>query len=191
MFNTDSNQLNIHRGDILFVDFDKMLNKESNFSFQVGRRPVLVLSNDTGNRYSPTITVAIMTKRDKTKLPTHVQIKKENGLKYDSIISLEQTFTIDKRMILKYIGKCPNEIMQRIEMAAMIQMGIFNLNKANELADTINRINERVNKIGYDIEDADYRAKLVNDLKMYCEQFNYDYLELLNKRQNTKYKIAV
>ena len=190
--NTNNNQLDIRRGDILFVDFDKMLNKESNFSFQIGSRPVLVLSNDKGNYYSPTITVAIITSKNKSKLPTHVQIKKEHGLKYDSIISTEQTFTIDKKMIIRKLGKCPKEIMERIEMAVMIQMGIFNLNKVNEIVNIINSIDDRAKDIGYDIEDANYRVRLISDLKMYCEQTNCNYVDLLNRRHIiNKYKNAV
>jgi mRNA interferase MazF len=191
VYNTNSNQLGISRGDIFLANLNSYT--EKTFIQQGVSRPVIIVSNEKANMYSPVITILPLTsKLDKTKLPTHVVLNNERcGLKQTSLALAEQNMPLDKINLIRKVGRCPDELMQRIDMAIMIQMGIFDLDKANELADMINRIDDRANKIGYDIEDASYRESLLNDLKMYCEQTNYNHIELINKRQNYRYKKAV
>lgn len=87
-------------------------------SEQGGVRPVLVIQNNKGNRYSPTTIVACLTSRVHTKanLPTHYLLPDDIGLKYTSMVMLEQIFTIDKSRLIKYITSIPKPDMYRIEM---------------------------------------------------------------------------
>jgi mRNA interferase MazF len=102
----------IVRGNVFIADLDPTTGSE-----QYGRRPVVILSNDLGNKYSPTILVAPFTKIiKKPTLPTHIFVKKNKFLKYDSLILLEQIRTIDKSRLIAYKGKLDNEILNKINI---------------------------------------------------------------------------
>lgn len=101
---------NIKRGNVFIADLDPTIGSE-----QYGRRPVVILSNDLNNKYSPTILVAPLTKiLKKTKLPTHIMIKKNYFLKYDSLILLEQLRTIDKSRLTAFKGKVDKITLEKI-----------------------------------------------------------------------------
>ena len=91
----------IKRGDMFYADLSPVIGSE-----QGGIRPVLIIQNDTGNRYSPTVIAAAITSQTgKSKLPTHIEItSKENGLKSDSVVLAEQIRTIDKSRLKEKIG---------------------------------------------------------------------------------------
>ncbi len=175
-------QINIARGDIVDVDLSQMIIPNSSFSFQQGSRPCIVTQNNIGNKYSPTITIAIITSKNKNDLPTHVELLKEHGLKYNSIISFEQIFTIDKKMIIRKIGRCPEYIMKQIDMAIEIQNGTINRDYINQLIDSINELEEYAYKYGFDPEDMKAHAMHIADLKAYCKQYNYDYNKLVEEK---------
>ena len=100
----------IKRGNVFIADLDPTVGSE-----QYGRRPVVILSNDLNNKYSPTILVAPLTKiLKKTKLPTHIMIRKNYFLKYDSLILLEQIRTIDKSRLVSYKGKVDSSTLEKI-----------------------------------------------------------------------------
>jgi mRNA interferase MazF len=102
----------IVRGNVFIADLDPTTGSE-----QYGRRPVVILSNDLGNKYSPTILVAPFTKIiKKPTLPTHIFVNKNKFLKYDSLILLEQIRTIDKSRLTAYKGKLDNEILNKINI---------------------------------------------------------------------------
>lgn len=90
-------------------------------------RPVLVVQNDVGNKYSPTVIVAAITSKiDKGKLPTHVEINvKESSLDKDSVILLEQVRTIDKQRLAQKIAHLELEIMERVNEALEISLGLI------------------------------------------------------------------
>jgi mRNA interferase MazF len=113
--------MNIKRGDIFYADLSPVIGSE-----QGGLRPVLIVQNDIGNKYSPTvIAAAITSKISKTKLPTHIDVPSEDaGLTKDSIILLEQIRTIDKERLVNYVGKISKESISVIERAALISLGI-------------------------------------------------------------------
>ena len=92
----------IKRGDIYYADLNPVIGSE-----QGGKRPVLIISNDIGNKHSPTVIVAAITGKTQTKakLPTHTEVKNVEGLDRDSVILLEQIRTIDKQRLRNYIGK--------------------------------------------------------------------------------------
>jgi len=112
----------IKRGDIFYADLSPVIGSE-----QGGVRPVLIIQNDIGNRYSPTIiVVAITSQINKAKLPTHVEIKSSDyGLPKDSVLLLEQIRTIDKRRLEEKIGHVTDDIMEKVNEALLISLGLI------------------------------------------------------------------
>jgi len=110
----------IHKGDLYFADLGETIGSE-----QSGMRPVVVLQNDIGNKYSPTIIVSpLTTKNKKMFLPTHVDFGKRFGLKEESIALLEQIRTIDRSRIIRYIGKADRKIMRQVDAAIAVSFGL-------------------------------------------------------------------
>ena len=111
----------IKRGDIFYADLNPVIGSE-----QGGTRPVLVISNDIGNRHSPTVIVAAITSRvhTKAKLPTHTAIRDFEGLNKDSIILLEQIRTIDKKRLQEYIGMLSESEMARVDKALAVSVSL-------------------------------------------------------------------
>lgn len=114
----------ISRGDLFSACLDPVVGSE-----QGGIRPVLVVQNDVGNRYSPTVIVLAVTGQiNKTRLPTHVPVAAGNtGLQKDSVVLAEQIRTLDKRRLREKIGSLKPEVMQKVSEAMMISLG-FPLN---------------------------------------------------------------
>lgn len=112
---------NIKRGEIYYADLRPVIGSE-----QGGIRPVLIVQNDVGNLHSPTTIVAAITSQKKNPIPTHVNIHKseENGLKVDSIVTLEQVRTIDKSRIGKKIGKLNTEDLDNVMKAMKINLAM-------------------------------------------------------------------
>ncbi|HZX20803.1 MAG: type II toxin-antitoxin system PemK/MazF family toxin [Natronincolaceae bacterium] len=112
----------IKKGDIYYADLSPVIGSE-----QGGVRPVLVVQNDIGNRYSPTIIIAAITSQiNKAKLPTHVEIKGEDyGLPKDSVLLLEQIRTIDKRRLGEKIGHVKEDIIEKVDDALRISLGLI------------------------------------------------------------------
>jgi len=88
-------------------------------------RPVLVVSNDIGNKCSPTVMVAAITKKRNTGFPTHVLLKKNFGLSCQSVVMLEQLRTIDKMRLENYVGRVDAEVMEKIDKALFISTGTY------------------------------------------------------------------
>lgn len=111
----------IIRGDIYMADLNPVVGSE-----QGGSRPVLVIQNDVGNKFSPTVIVAAITAQlDKAKLPTHVLIDSEQfGLSRTSVILLEQIRTIDKKRLLQKMGTIDNALLQKVDEALIISVGL-------------------------------------------------------------------
>lgn len=110
----------IKRGDIYLADLDDRFGVE-----QIGIRPVLIIQNNKGNTYSPSVTVIPITSKTHKKLPTHVFLEKPIGLAKDSIALCEQVTTIDKNRLLTYIGKVDERFVNtKIRKALEIQLGI-------------------------------------------------------------------
>jgi len=114
----------VSRGDIFYADLNPVIGSE-----QGGIRPVLILQNDIGNKYSPTTIVAAITSRiKKAKLPTHVELEASKyNLERDSVILLEQVRTIDKRRLREQIAHLDDETMQKINRALQISLGLVDL----------------------------------------------------------------
>ena len=113
--------MEINRGDIYYADLSPVVGSE-----QGGVRPVLVIQNDVGNKYSPTVIIAAITSQlAKAKLPTHIELKKEKyNLLKDSVVLLEQIRTLDKKRLQNRISSIDKTTMQEIDVAMMISLGI-------------------------------------------------------------------
>ena len=113
----------VKRGDLFYADLSPVVGSE-----QGGIRPVLVVQNDVGNKYSPTIIAAAVTSQiNKAKMPTHIEISAETyGLVKDSVILMEQIRTIDKKRLKEKIGHADEELMQRVNKALSVSFALEN-----------------------------------------------------------------
>ncbi len=112
---------NYRRGDIYLVDLGTNIGSE-----QGGCRPVVVLQNNVGNHFGPTLIVAPISSRywKKLKQPTHSLIEGIQNLSSPSVVLAEQLLTIDKVRVMKYLGKVPEEQMQGIDQAVKVSLGL-------------------------------------------------------------------
>ena len=113
--------LNVKRGDIFYADLSPVVGSE-----QGGIRPVIIIQNDIGNRYSPTVIVAAITSQiNKAKLPTHVEISSEEyGLNRDSVVLLEQIRTLDKKRLKEKIGHMTEDDMKKVNKSLIISLNL-------------------------------------------------------------------
>ena len=113
--------MNIKRGDIYYADLSPVIGSE-----QGGVRPVLIVQNDVGNRFSPTvIAAAITSQQTKAKLPTHIAIgAQSSGLAKDSVVLLEQVRTIDKKRLKEKMGTIDDNSMKEINNAISVSLGL-------------------------------------------------------------------
>lgn len=196
----------VSRGDIYLVDLgrDNKIGSE-----QAGVRPVVVVQNEIGNRFSPTVIVATITSQtQKKKLPTQVLVGTECGLLKPSMVMCEQTFTLAKERLSKKVGNVTEEIMTYIDEALSISLELKKpesreVTIAKEKANSILELDKFVQmwldkgkpiEVIYDfIEDRRIKLK---DLERYCRDFNLDYSEYykevsINRGVNNKIKMAV
>ena len=111
--------MDVKRGELYYADLSPVVGSE-----QGGIRPVLVVQNDVGNKYSPTIIAAAVTSKiNNAKLPTHIELPSAYRLAKDSVILLEQIRTLDKRRLKERIGELPPATMVRVNRAILISLG--------------------------------------------------------------------
>ena len=113
--------MSVKRGDIYYADLSPVVGSE-----QGGLRPVLIIQNDVGNRYSPTVIAAAITSRmGKTRLPTHIDIHADKvGLTKDSVVLLEQVRTLDKRRLKEKMGHLDDGMMNAVNTAIAVSFGL-------------------------------------------------------------------
>lgn len=113
--------MQVRRGDIFYADLSPVVGSE-----QGGLRPVLIVQNDVGNRYSPTvIAAAITSKLGKTRLPTHIDVTADKvGLQRDSVVLLEQVRTIDKTRLKEKMGHLDDDSMHAVDDAISVSLGL-------------------------------------------------------------------
>lgn len=113
--------MTVHRGDIYYADLSPVVGSE-----QGGVRPVLIVQNDVGNKYSPTVIAAAITSQTgKTRLPTHIKLNAERcGLAKDSVVLLEQVRTLDKKRLKERMGSLDDNSMHLINEALSISFGL-------------------------------------------------------------------
>ena len=114
---------NVKRGDIFYADLSPVVGSE-----QGGVRPVLIVQNDTGNKYSPTVIAAAITSQmNKAKMPTHIELPAaSSGLTRNSVVLLEQIRTLDKRRLREKMGHVDRELMDRVDAAIAVSFGLQN-----------------------------------------------------------------
>lgn len=112
----------VKRGELYYADLSPVIGSE-----QGGVRPVLIVQNNVGNKYSPTIIAAAITSQlDKAKLPTHIALPAGTyGLPKDSVVLLEQIRTLDKKRLKEKIGELPINMMSRVNEALLVSLGFF------------------------------------------------------------------
>ena len=112
----------VKRGDIYYADLSPVVGSE-----QGGVRPVLIIQNDTGNRYSPTVIAAAITSQTgKAKLPTHIDLPVDHscGLSRDSVVLLEQVRTLDKKRLREKMGHVEENVMEKVDLAIAVSFGL-------------------------------------------------------------------
>ena len=111
----------VKRGDIYYADLSPVVGSE-----QGGMRPVLIVQNNIGNRYSPTVIAAAITSQvNKAKMPTHISLGARSfGLTRDSVIITEQIRTLDKRRLRERMGRVDDKIMEKIDTAIAVSFGL-------------------------------------------------------------------
>lgn len=114
-------KMSVKRGDIYYADLSPVVGSE-----QGGLRPVLIIQNDVGNKYSPTVIAAAITSRlGKTRLPTHIDIYADKvGLAKDSVVLLEQVRTLDKRRLKEKMGHLDDRLMTEVNNAIAVSFGL-------------------------------------------------------------------
>ncbi len=112
--------MEIKRGQIYYADLSPVVGSE-----QGGLRPVLIIQNDIGNKYSPTVIAAVITSRKtKSNIPTHYWIQGECGLRCESMVELEQLRTLDKRRLKELMGQLNESEMQQVNKKIKISLGL-------------------------------------------------------------------
>lgn len=178
----------IKRGDIYYADLG-----EGKGSEQGGSRPVLVIQNNIGNKFSPTVIVAAITSSNgKTNIPTHVELNSNCGLPKNSIVLLEQIRTIDKRRLSDKIGRLDSRTMDYIDRSSKISLGLEDI-KFNEyyIYERINEI-KKLDKIINNYSDNDFlldieelrRIRLMGEIISYCDIFSIDCKKYLQELQS-------
>ena len=112
----------VRRGEIYYADLSPVVGSE-----QGGVRPVLIIQNDTGNRYSPTVIAAAITSQTgKARLPTHIDlpVNESCGLSRNSIILLEQVRTLDKKRLRERMGHVEEGVMEKVDTAIAVSFGL-------------------------------------------------------------------
>ena len=110
----------IKRGQIYYADLSPVKGSE-----QGGHRPVLIIQNDVGNKFAPTVIIAVITSRHtKAKLPTHIWLNAECGLPKESMVECEQVRTIDKSRLKSFMGAVSDEVMNEIDKGLKISFGL-------------------------------------------------------------------
>lgn len=112
--------MKVKRGEIYYADLSPVIGSE-----QAGVRPILIIQNDVGNKFSPTIIGIAITSKQKAKLPTHIEIEgTKYGLEKDSVILAEQIRTLDKKRLKEKVGILDEETMEKVRRAIEISFGI-------------------------------------------------------------------
>lgn len=111
----------VKRGDIYYADLSPVVGSE-----QGGIRPVLIVQNDVGNRYSPTVIAAAITSQvNKAKMPTHISLGARSfGLTKDSVVLMEQIRTLDKKRLREHMGRVDEQVMRRVDNAIAVSFGL-------------------------------------------------------------------
>lgn len=183
-------KMTIYRGDVLLLDLGEVKGSE-----QGGLRPVVCIQNDIGNKFSPTIQVAIITSKiNKCKLPTQVLVGAESGIEKDSVVLCEQIRTVSKERIIRKVAKLTEEKMKLVDEAIKISFALKNVERheekiAREKSESIKDLDKFIrmwldkhNNIDSIMEYIDERVIKIKELKRYCDSFNLNPIKYYDER---------
>lgn len=181
----------IKRGDIIMAELK--YKDDGRSKIQSGLRPIIVISNDLCNKFSPVLTGVALTTQQKTTLPTHVYISKDIGLEKDSIAMCEQPLSIDRYDLLYKVAECPHDIMLQIEKALEIQQIAFNITEASDKARMILELELEISESSrvYNFVSqrvVNIRNSLFKELMEYCKQYRIDHKTILQNCKNNYYR---
>jgi len=162
----------ILRGDIYYADLEPVIGSE-----QGGSRPVLIIQNNTGNHYSPTVIVAAITSKDKPKIPTHLPIRCAPELGSKSVVLLEQLRTIDKSRLECYAGSVGDAVMRLVDAALAVSVDLRRNRRAPDVMALCHTCKAQ-------FEDSGYSVNLLSDL-----DDPKDTCDFCNHRQGFDYEI--
>lgn len=178
--------IQVKRADIWFAKLP-----DCGGSIQKSCRPVIVVSNEKCNYFSPTITVCPISSREKKDLATHVKIE----LEIPSFILCEQLMTINKYELLHFVMRCPEAVMERVEEAISIQLQkknsiIFDINKVNRMKKAIQELEGFITRYSSQIDDLTEIKNSLNlhiaELKDYCCKCGVDYRKFYKSSKEGK-----
>lgn len=170
--------MNINRGDIYLIDLTPNGNVQGNL------RPCIVVSNAMCNKYSPILTVVALTSQTKKRMPTHVLVSEESGLRCSSIALCEQIFTVNRTELIKLVGYCTDEVMVKIDGALRIQQELtesFDYDRAFNLLNAINDADRFIKKHKEYPKEISFRNALVDEFKYYCHRHGKDCKEIIGE----------
>lgn len=163
------------RGQIFNADMGVNIGSE-----QSGFRPVVIIQNNIGNKYSPTVIVASITSKIKNNMPTHIELVDKDGLDKDSVVMLEQLRTIDKRRLKRYIGMLNDEEMAQVNKSLMISLALeetkLNKRQQEEFKHIKDELESKDNIICWWINRGGDLASIPTDVmefNMRLKEFNY------------------
>lgn len=186
---------NFYRGDVFYADLGEKP-KGIKDCEQYGMRPVIIIQNDIGNKYSPTVIVAAITSQtDKAKLPTHVALDwRYIGLKRESVVMLEQIRTLDKRKLKEKVGRISDNDVKKINTAALVSLQLQEIE--NKMYETIYKKIEKIKfkeeqyKFGLEtgVVSNEYfdrlqkeRGAIMKDLEEYCNSKGLNHMDFLKE----------
>lgn len=180
--------IKIIRGGIFFADLG-----EENIvgSEQRGQRPVIIISNDIGNKFSPTVKVAVITSQlSKAKLPTHVEVSRQYGLLQDSVALVEQTRVIDKSRLTAYIGQADDALIEQLNKAIEVSFEVGQAEKKSRIKTIIDEKIYEIHSIELTIQTLQERGMLADNTfeSLYTERgHKLEVLEQFCKMNNLNY----
>ncbi len=172
----------IKRGQVWLADLGKNLGSE-----QGGIRPVLIMQNDIGNKYSPTVTICPLTSKNKKNLPTHVILRNQKFLPEVSVALVEQITTIDKGRLIKLLGVTNDKIMIEIDKAASVQISLkkeFSYSEAFNMVNQIANLKQEIMELGKRPRLMTVLQHELKRLKSYCGEHDIDYKQVFNEYKN-------
>lgn len=186
----------VNRGQVWFANLENGVG-----STQGGERPVLIIQNDIGNKFSPVCTIIPLTSQSKKQMPTHVTLFPSDGVNKKSICMAEQIQTISKSQIIAtgYVGTISEQKMVMIENAIKIQLGMKEVNKQN-MEEILNEIkNMKEDLIGYEEDMIKYNKSrhfnalilAIKELKTYCMEKGLNPDNHIDERYNKFLKMDV
>lgn len=184
----------VKRGDIILTNLNSNGNDKSHK--MQGKRPMIIISNDLCNKYSPVLLGVVLTTQGKPTLPTHVYIDKNIGLEKNSIALCEHPTPIDRCDLLHKVAECPEEVMLQIERALEIQQIAFNIDEANNLAMMIYELELEIaesSKLHNYVPQrtVSVRNGLFQQLLQYCKQYRVDYKIILKNCKSGYYNLNI